>query len=115
MPRAKRGTKGARRRRDVLKEAKSYYGSRHRLLRTAAESVDKALQHAYIGRKLKKRDFRGLWQTRIAAAAKASGTSYSKLIGGLKKKDSRINRKVLSELALNYPDDFKALVEWVAV
>ena len=87
MPRVKRGTRGARRRKAVRKQAKGYSGSRHRLLRTAAEAVDKALQHAYAGRRLKKRDFRGLWQTRIAAASKANGISYSKLVGNLKKKN----------------------------
>lgn len=76
------------------------------------EAVDKALKYAYVGRKLKKRDFRGLWQTRIAAAAKAHGTSYSQLMGSLKKKDSRLNRKVLSELAIHHPEDFKAIIEW---
>jgi large subunit ribosomal protein L20 len=76
------------------------------------EAVDKALQHAYKGRKLKKRDFRGLWQTRISAAAKTNETSYSALIGSLKKKNAIINRKMLSEVALNHPSDFKAIVEW---
>jgi large subunit ribosomal protein L20 len=95
-----------------MKQAKGYSGARHRLIRTAMEAVDKALQYAYVGRKLKKRDFRGLWQTRIAAAAKSNGTSYSKLMGSLKKKDSKLNRKVLSEVAIHHPEDFKAIVEW---
>lgn len=112
MPRAKRGTKGARRRKGVLKQAKGFYGARSRLIRTALESVDNALKSAYVGRKRKKRDFRGLWQTRIAAAAKENGTSYSRLIGGLNKKESRLNRKVLSEVAVQHPEDFKAIVAW---
>lgn len=106
MPRVRRGPKGARRRKAIRKQAKGYSGSRHRLLRTAAESVDKALQHAYVGRRLKKRDFRGLWQTRIAAASKVNGISYSKLIGNLKKKNVQLNRKILSELAISNPNDF---------
>lgn len=112
MPRAKRGFKARRRRNKVLKQAKGYFGGRHRLIRTAMEAVDKALQYAYVGRKLKKREFRGLWQTRIAAAAKANDSSYSSLMGSLKKKNMIINRKILSEVALNHPEDFKAIVEW---
>ena len=111
MPRVKRGTKGHRRRKAVLKQAKGFTGSRHRLMRTAMEAVDKALTHAYRGRKLKKRDFRGLWQTRIAAAAKENDTSYSKLIGDMKKKDVHLNRKILAELAIDHPQDFAAIVK----
>lgn len=112
MPRVKRGSKGRRRRTRLFKEAKGYAGARHRLIRSAMEAVDKALEHAYVGRRLKKRDFRALWQTRIAAAAKANGTSYSALMGALKKKDSQLNRKMLSEVALGHPADFQAIVEW---
>lgn len=112
MPRARRGFKARRRRNKVLKQAKGYSGGRHRLIRTAMEAVDKALQYAYVGRKLKKREFRGLWQTRIAAASRSQGTSYSKLMGALRSKKAVLNRKVLSEVALNHPDDFKAIVEW---
>ncbi len=95
-----------------MKAAKGYHGSRHRLVRTAMEAVDHALRYAYVGRKLKKRDFRGLWQTRISAAAKQHGTSYSRLIGGLKKKNVGLDRKMLSELAVRHPEDFKAIVNW---
>ncbi len=112
MPRAKRGFRGAKRRTGVMKQAKGYSGARHRLIRTALEAVDKALSYAYVGRKLRKRDFRGLWQTRIAAAAKANGTSYSALMGALKKKDMQLNRKMLAELAQGRPADFQAIVEW---
>lgn len=112
MPRVKRGSRGRKRRAAVLKEAKGYRGARHRLIRSAMEAVDKALAYAYVGRKLRKRDFRALWQTRIAAAAKAHGTSYSALMGALKRKDSQLNRKVLSEVALHHPADFQAIVEW---
>lgn len=112
MPRAKRGFKRRRHVKKVLKAAKGYHGSRHRLVRTAMEAVDHALRYAYVGRKLKKRDFRGLWQTRIAAAAKMNGTSYSRFMGGLKKKSVGLDRKMLSELAIRHPEDFKAIVEW---
>ncbi len=115
MPRAKRGFKRRRHVKKVLKAAKGYHASRHRLIRTAMEAVDHALQYAYTGRKLKKRDFRALWQTRISAAAKAKGTSYSKLMGGLKKKSVELDRKMLSELAIHHPEDFNAIVEWAGV
>lgn len=115
MPRVKRGARGARRRKAVRKQAKGFTGSRHRLLRTAAEAVDKALQHAYVGRRLKKRDFRGLWQTRIDAASKANGISYSKLMGNLKKKNIELNRKILSELAVSNPSDFAEIVKFAKV
>ena len=110
MPRVKRGVKGARRRKSILKQAKGYFSGRHRLLRTAAEAVDKALAYAYVGRKLKKRDFRGLWQTRIGAAAKENEISFSRLIGNLKKKNVTLNRKILAELAISHPKDFAAIV-----
>lgn len=112
MPRVKRGFKRRRHVKKVLKAAKGYHASRHRLIRTAMEAVDHALKYAYVGRKLKKRDFRGLWQTRIAAAAKGCGTSYSRLVGNLKKKNAGMDRRTLSELAIHHPEDFKAIVEW---
>lgn len=112
MPRAKRGFKRRRHVKKVLKQAKGYHASRHRLVRTAMEAVDHALKYAYVGRKLKKRDYRGLWQTRIAAAAKGHGTSYSRLMGDLRKKEVALDRKMLSELAVLHPEDFRAIVEW---
>ncbi|MFH1654092.1 MAG: 50S ribosomal protein L20 [Pseudomonadota bacterium] len=111
MPRSKKGTVNRRRHNKLLKKAKGYFSARHRLVRTALNAVDKALKYAYVGRKLKKRDFRALWNVRIGAAAKELGFSYSRLIGGLKKKNIEINRKMLAELAMNNPDDFKTLVE----
>lgn len=113
MPRAKRGFKRRRHVKKVLKQAKGYHASRHRLIRTAKEAVDHALKYAYVGRKLKKRSYRGLWQIRLGAAAKSCGTSYSRLMGDLKKKNAQLNRKVLSEIALNYPKDFASIVEMV--
>ncbi len=112
MPRVKRGTKARRRHNKVLKQAKGFHGGRSKLIRTAMEAVDHALKYAYVGRKLKKRDFLGLWQTRIAAAAKTNGTSYSRFMGDLKKKGSQLDRKMLSEMAINHPEDFAAVVEW---
>jgi large subunit ribosomal protein L20 len=105
MPRVTRGTKARRRRKKVLKLAKGYRGGRHRLFRTATEAVDRALCYAYRDRRTKKRDFRKLWIIRISAAAKQVGTSYSKLIGGLKKAGIELDRKVLSNMAIL---DFKA-------
>lgn len=111
MPRAKRGFKARRRRNKVLKQAKGFISGRRRLIRNAMEAVDRSLVAAYRGRKTKKRDFRGLWQTRISAAAKLNGTSFSKLIGGLKKQNVLINRKMLAEIAANHPEDFAAIAE----
>lgn len=111
MARVKRGTKARKRRKKVLKQAEGYYGGRSRLFRTAIEAVDKGLQYAYSGRKLKKRDYRQLWQVRIGAGTKAEGLSYSRFMNGLKKKAVGLNRKMLAELAINEPKDFKKLVE----
>ncbi len=112
MPRVKRGFKARRRRNKVLKQAKGYHAGRRRLIRTAMEAVDKALQYAYVGRRLKKRDYRALWQTRISAAVRNYGTSYSAFMGQLKKKNADMNRKMLSEMAIQYPEDFEILVNW---
>jgi len=113
MPRVKRGTKARRRRNKVLKAAKGYYGGRSKLIRTATEAVEKGLTYAYADRKKKKRDFRGLWNTRIGVAAKEYGISYSRLMGGLKKANVALDRKVLAELAISHPKDFAAVVEMV--
>ena len=111
MPRAKRGFKARRRRNRILKFAEGYYGTRHRLFRTATETVDRALAYAYRDRKVKKRDFRHLWIARINAGARMEGISYSKLVGGLKKAQVNLDRKMLSDLALSDPAAFKAVVE----
>lgn len=110
MPRAKRGFKSRRYHKKVLKQAKGFCAGKGRLIRQAMESVDKALQHAYKGRKLKKRDMRSLWQNRISAATKEQGVSYSKFMGGLKKKGIMLDRKMLSEIAMNHPEDFNSIV-----
>ncbi len=113
MARAKRGFKGKRRHKKVLKAASGYYGGRSKLYRTAQEAVDKGLAYAYDDRKLKKRNFRSLWQIRISAAAKENGISYSKLIAGLKKASIGLDRKVLAGIAVKYPQDFAKIVQLV--
>ncbi len=100
MPRVKRGFKARRRRNRVLQQAKGYRGGRHRLFRTAKEAVDRALCYAYRDRRRKKRDFRRLWIARINAGARMNEMSYSKLMGGLKKANIDLDRKVLSNLAI---------------
>jgi len=111
MPRVTRGFKARRRRNKVLKMAKGFRGGKHRLYRTAAEAVDRALCFAYRDRRTKKRNFRSLWIARIGAAAKLNGTSYSKLINGLKKADIDLDRKVLSNLAIVDPNAFSEVVK----
>ena len=111
MARVTRGFKARRRRNKVLKLAKGFRGGRHRLYKTATEAVDRALGYAYRDRRNKKRDFRRLWITRIAAAAKLNGTSYSKLMGGLKKAGVELDRKVLSNMAILDPNGFSQVVK----
>ncbi|MBM9536238.1 50S ribosomal protein L20 [Desulfobulbus alkaliphilus] len=110
MPRVTRGFKARRRRNKVLKLAKGYRGGKHRLFKTAAEAVDRALCYAYRDRRTKKREFRQLWITRINAAAKQNGTNYSRLISGLSKNAIELDRKVLSNLAIVDPNAFTAVV-----
>ncbi len=111
MPRAKSGPPGSRRHKKVLKRAKGYTGSRGKLFRTASTSVIKGLQHAYVGRKLKKQQFRALWIVRIGAAARLHGMSYSRFISGLKKANVDLNRKVLAHMAVHEEGAFEQLVE----
>jgi large subunit ribosomal protein L20 len=111
MPRVTRGFKARRRRNRVLKLAKGFRGARHRLYRTATEAVDRALSYAFRDRRAKKRDFRRLWIVRIGAAAELNGTSYSRFIGGLKKANVELDRKVLSNLAILDPNAFSAVVK----
>ena len=113
MARVKNGAVTKARRKKVLKQAKGYYGSKSTLYRTAMEAVMKSQNYAYIGRKQRKRDFRQLWITRINAAVRPYGLSYSKFINALKKNNIEINRKVLSDMAINDPNGFKQLVESV--
>ncbi len=110
MSRVKRGNVARKRRNKILRLAKGFQGSNGTLFRTANQRVMKALCNAYRDRKRRKRDFRRLWISRINAAARLNGISYSKLIGYLKKSDIRINRKMLSQLAIVDPKNFKAIV-----
>ena len=111
MARVKRALNAKKRHKKVLKQAKGYYGSKSLLFKTANQAVMKSLQYAFIGRKRRKRDFRKLWIARINAAARANGTSYSKLMGNLKKENIDINRKMLAEIAVSSPEEFTKLVE----
>lgn len=111
MPRAKRGFKARRRRKKVLKMAKGYFGSKSKLFRPANQAVMKSLAYAYRDRRRRKRDFRRLWITRINAGARMHDLSYSRFIHGLKQADIEINRKMLSEMAINDPDAFAELCE----
>ena len=95
----------------ILKLAKGYRGGKSKLYRTANQAVMKSLSYAYVGRKLKKRDFRRLWITRISAACKMNGINYSRFMNGLKKANVEINRKMLSEIAINDAAAFTKLVE----
>jgi len=109
MPRAKRGNKRTERRKKILKLAKGYRGTKSKLYRSAKESVERALNFAYTGRKLKKRDFRSLWIVRIGAAARLNGMNYSQFMHGLKVAGIEMDRKVLADLAANSPDAFAEL------
>lgn len=111
MARVKGGNVAKNRRRKVLKQAKGYFGSKHRLFKTAQEQVMHSGKYAYRDRKQNKRNFRKLWITRINAGVREYGLSYSKFINGLEKAGIEINRKVLSELAINEPETFKSIVE----
>lgn len=111
MPRVKRGVTAHRRHKKVLKQAKGYYGARSRVYRVAIQAVTKAGQYAYRDRRVKKRNFRSLWITRINAQARAEGISYSQLIAGLKKAGIELDRKVLADLAVHDKAAFGKIVE----
>ena len=110
MTRVKGGTIARARRKKVLKEAKGYFGSKHRLYKTAHEQLMHSGQYAFRDRRQNKRNFRKLWITRINAACRLNDISYSKFINGLKKAEITINRKMLSELAIFAPEEFTKLV-----
>lgn len=111
MARVKGGTVTRRRRKRVLKLARGYFGSKHRLFRTAKQQVMKSLMYAYRDRRQRKRDFRRLWITRINAAARVNGLSYNKLMHGLKVAGVDINRKMLAELAIFDEKAFSELAQ----
>ena len=109
--RIKRSVNALKKRRSILKQAKGYRGSKSKLYRIAREAVMKSGQYAYVGRRLKKRNFRSLWITRINAACRMNDISYSKFISGLNKAGVEVNRKMLSELAIDDMKGFKAYVD----
>ena len=111
MARIKGAVMTRKRRKKTLKLAKGYFGAKSKRFKMAKQAVMKSGQYAYIGRRLKKRDFRKLWITRISAAAKSNGMNYSTFMNGLKKAGITLNRKMLSELAINDAAAFTALVE----
>lgn len=111
MARVKRAVNSRKKHKKILKLAKGFRGARSKLFRPANEFVMKSLAHAYKGRKLKKRDFRKMWIARINAGTRQYGLSYSRFMAGLKKLDININRKMLSEMAINDEAGFKQLVE----
>ena len=111
MARVKRAKNSRKNHKKVLKLAKGYYGGKSKLFKTANESVIRALRNAYVGRKNKKRDYRSLWIARINAAARMNEMSYSKFMNGIKLAGIEINRKMLSEIAINDPKAFAELVE----
>ncbi|MGI6175094.1 MAG: 50S ribosomal protein L20 [Christensenellales bacterium] len=111
MARIKRAVNAAKKRRKVFKLAKGYYGAKSKQYRAASQAVMKSLSYAYVGRKQKKRDFRKLWITRINAAARMEGLSYSRFMNGLRLAGIQINRKMLAELAVNDMPAFVSLVD----
>lgn len=111
MPRSKNKVASHKRRKKVMEEAKGYWGARSKVYTVAKNAVEKGLTHAYRDRRLKKREFRSLWIQRINAAARIHDTSYSQLIGSLKKKNIDINRKTLADLAYNNLDAFGEIVK----
>ena len=114
MARIKGALATRKRRNKVLKLAKGYFGAKSKLFKTAKEAVMKSGNYAYIGRRLKKRDFRRLWITRISAAAKMNGMNYSTFINGLNKAGVQINRKMLADIAVNDAAGFAALAKTAA-
>ena len=111
MARVKKAVNARKKHKKVLKLAKGYYGAKSKLYRPANQAVMKSLKYAYVGRKLRKRDFRRLWITRINAAARLNGMSYSTFINGLKKAGIEVNRKMLSEMGIHDPQGFAQLIE----
>jgi large subunit ribosomal protein L20 len=111
MSRAPRAVPSRLRRKRVLKQAKGFRGRRKNNITTANAAVDRSMQYAYIGRKLKKRNFRALWIQRINAACRLHGLTYSRFISGLARAGVELDRKILADLAVREPDAFKALAE----
>ena len=113
MPRSKNAVASKARRKKILKQAKGYYGKRKNVFTVAKNVVEKGMTYSYVGRKLKKREFRTLWIARINAAVREEGLTYSVFINKLQQKGIELDRKVLADLAMNNPEAFKALVATV--
>jgi len=113
MPRSVNSVASRARRKKIMKLAKGYFGRRKNVWTVSKNAVEKGMLYAYRGRKEKKRNFRALWITRINAGCREHGISYSKFMGGLKKNNIELNRKVLADLAMNHPEAFKAVVDQV--
>tara|TARA_B100000902_G_scaffold16117_1_gene19261 strand:+ start:387 stop:731 length:345 start_codon:yes stop_codon:yes gene_type:complete len=111
MPRSLNSVASRKRRKKIIKLAKGYFGRRKNVWTIAKNAVEKAMQYSYRDRKTKKRNFRALWITRINAASRLYGMSYSQFIGKIKSKKIDLNRKVLADLAMNNPEAFKAIVD----
>jgi large subunit ribosomal protein L20 len=112
MPRSQNKVASHRRRKRIMKQAKGYWGARSKVYTVAKHHVEKAMQYAYRDRKTKKRNFRQLWITRINAAARLNGTTYSRLMDGLHKKRVDINRKLLADMAVSNPEAFSEVVKF---
>ena len=110
MPRVKRGSVRRAKRKKALARTKGFYGTKSKLYRSAKEAADKALEYAFVGRRLKKRDFRRLWIVRINAGARQHGLSYSQFMNGLKRGNVELNRKMLADMALRDSSSFDAIV-----
>lgn len=113
MPRSVNAVASKARRKKILKQAKGFYGKRKNVYTVAKNIVEKGMTYAYVGRKIKKRDYRQLWIARINAAVRAEGLTYSSFIHKLNEKGIQLNRKILADLAMNEPDSFKALIDSV--
>lgn len=111
--RIKRAVNAVKKRRKIMKLSKGYFGAKSKLYRVARQAVMKSQNYAYVGRKLKKRNFRQLWIARINAAARMNGMKYSTMMDGLKKANINLNRKVLADIAVNDPNGFTALCEQI--
>ena len=113
MPRSVNSVASRARRKKILKQAKGFFGRRKNVWTIAKNAVEKAMQYSYRDRRVKKRNFRALWISRINAGARINGMSYSQLMGKIKSNKINLNRKVLAELAMNHPNAFKAIVDKV--
>ena len=113
MARVKRAVNANKKKRKIFRLAKGYFGAKSKQYKTANQAVMRSMSYAYVGRKLKKRDFRKLWIIRINAGARQNGLSYSKLINGLRLLGVSVNRKMLADLAMNHEETFKAVLDQV--